>query len=161
MFGLLTEKRSYEDGAKKLYQSIKSRCYTQFLARKKTGKKIVFVSDKLEHYKKGFNKFFVKVALHRFGVSIKQKSYGYKHNNNCIERANREVKQRYHSMIGFKELQSANTILDFLDIYDNYITAIRLPKEKKWRTPAQRANIQLDLGEDYHFLNLIKVSKSK
>lgn len=168
----MTRKRSYEQGAKKLYKSIKSRCYDQFLEAKKKGKKIIFVSDELEHYKKGFNKFFRNVAELRFGVSIKCRKHGYKHNNNPIERDNREVKQRYHTMIGFKKARSANIILDFFDIYDNYIDKQRIKRkskktkkwitlEKRFRTPAERANIKLDLGNAHQFLNLIRVSKSK
>ena len=168
----MTKKRSYEQGTKKLYKSIKERCYDQFLEAKKKGKKIIFVSDKLEHYKKGFKKYFGNVAELRFGVPIKCKKYGYKHNNNCIERDNREVNQRYHSMIGFEKISSANTILDFFDIYDNYIDKQRIKRkskktkkwitiEKKLRTPAERANIKLDLGNRYQFLNLIRVSKIK
>jgi transposase-like protein len=155
LFGLLTKHRSYEDGTKVLFKTIKNRFDSQFIERAKQGKKIIFVSDKLGHYKKGFNKYFRYVAELRFGISIKQKKHGYKHNNNVIERDNREIKQRYYSMIGFKELNSANTILDLLDTYNNYID------QKKNKTPAQRAGINLDLGETHQFLNLIKVSKTK
>jgi len=172
LFGLLTRNRSYEQGAKKLYMSIKERCYPQFIEAKRKGRKIIFVSDKLEHYKKGFNKFFRNVAELRFGVPIKCQKYGYKHNNNPIERDNREVKQRYRPMIGFKKASSANVILDFFDIYDNYIDKQRIKRkskktkkwitgEKRWRTPAERARIRLDLGDNYQFLNLIRVSKIK
>jgi len=157
----LTRRRTYEQGAKKLYKSIKERCYNQFLEAKRKGKKIIFVSDELEHYRKGFNKFFRNVAKLRFGVPIKCRKYGYKHNNNPIERDNREVKQRYHSMIEFKKVRSANTILDFFDLYDNYITKIRLKREKGWRTPAERADIKLELGDTHQFLNLVRVSKIK
>lgn len=157
----MTRKRTYEQGAKKLYKSIRDRCYDQFLEAKKKGKKLIFVSDELGHYRRGFNKFFRNIAELRFGVPIKCRKYGYKHNNNPIERDNREVKQRYHSMIEFKKVRSANTILDFFDLYDNYIDKIRLKGEKRWRTPAERANIKLDLGDKYRFLSLIKVSKIK
>lgn len=169
---MLTRKRSYEQGVKKLYTSIKERFYGQFLEAKKKGKKLIFVSDKLEHYKKGFKKYFWNVAELRFGIPIKCQKYGYKHNNNCIERDNREVKQRYRPMIGFENMSSANTILDFFDLYDNYIDKQRIKrkskKTKKWitiekrlRTPAERADIKLDLGNTYQFLNLIRVSKIK
>ena len=157
----MTAKRSYGKGTKVLYKTLKERFYDQFIERAKQKKKIVFVSDKLAHYKKGFNKFFRNIAELRFGISIKQKKYGYKHNNNVIERDNREVKQRYHSMIEFKSIKSANTLLDFFDIYDNFITKIRRKKEKRFRTPAERAEIRIDLGETYRFLNLIRVSKIK
>jgi transposase-like protein len=155
LFGLLTEQRSYENGAKVLFKSIKNKYGAQFIERAKQGKKIIFVSDKLGHYKKGFNKYFRYIAELRFGISIKQKKHGYKHNNNVIERDNREVKQRYYPMIGFKELNSANNVLDLLDTYDNYI------EDKENKTPAQRAGIELNLGKRYQFLNLIKVSKIK
>ena len=122
------------------------------------------MSDKLEHYKKGYKKYFWNIAELRFGVPIKCQKYGYKHNNNCIERDNREVKQRYHSMIGFENLSSANTILDFFDIYDNYIDKQiikrKSKKTKKWitlqkrlRTPSERAGIMLELGKKHRFLN--------
>lgn len=168
----MTRNRSYEQGAKKLYKSIKERCYPQFIEAKRKCKKIIFVSDKLEHYKKGFNKFFRNVAELRFGVPIKCKKYKYKHNNNPIERDNREVKQRYHSMIGFKKVGSANTILDLFDLYDNFIEKTQIKRkskktkkwiiiEKRWRTPAERADIKLNLGDSHQFLNLIRVSKIK
>lgn len=168
----MTRKRSYEEGAKKLYKSIKERCYDQFLEAKKKGKKLIFVSDRLEHYRKGFKKYFGNVAELRFGVPIKCRKYGYKHNNNCIERDNREVKQRCRPMMGFENISSANTLIDFFDIYDNYIGKRKIKrkskKTKKWitiekrlRTPAERANIKLDLGNAYQFLNLIRVSKIK
>ena len=31
-------------------------------------------------------------------------------------------------------------------------------KEKKWRTPAERAKIKLELGDEFQLLNLIKQS---
>jgi hypothetical protein len=36
-----------------------------------------------------------------------------------------------------------------------------LDGEKYWRTPAERAGINLDLGKTHQFLNLIRVSKTK
>lgn len=157
----MTAKRSYEKGTKVLYKTLKERFYDQFIERARQKKKIAFVSDKLAHYKKGFNKFFRNLAVLKFGISIRQKKHGCKYNNNTIERDNREVKQRYHSMIEFKSIKSANTILDFFDIYDNFITKIRRKKEKRFRTPAERADIMIDLGETHQFLNLIRVSKTK
>ena len=81
-----SRRRRYEQGTKKVYADIKKRCYSQFLAAKKEGKKFNFTSDKLEHNRKGFTKFFGNVATLNFGVPIKCKKYGLKRNNNCIER---------------------------------------------------------------------------
>jgi hypothetical protein len=33
-----------------------------------------------------------------------------------------------------------------------------ISKEKKWRTPAERVKIKLDLGDKFQLLNLIKKS---
>ncbi|MBI4980834.1 hypothetical protein HZC30_04735 [Candidatus Woesearchaeota archaeon] len=40
----------------------------------------------LAHYKKGFTKFFSRVATLTHGVPIKCRKYGLNRNNNCIER---------------------------------------------------------------------------
>jgi hypothetical protein len=80
--------RSYHRGAKPLFKQIKQRCYDQFIER------ILFVSDKLGHYKKGFNKYFSRIAKLEFGVPIANEKHGRKHNNNPIERDNEEVKER-------------------------------------------------------------------
>lgn len=81
-----SEKRTYNEGPRKVYADIKKRFYGQFLDAKKRGKKFNFTSDMLAHYEKGFNKFFFSVATLTHGVPIKCKKYGLKRNNNCIER---------------------------------------------------------------------------
>ena len=56
---------------------------------------------------------------------------------------------------------------DIGDVYYNYIDKQRLmkrcrktkkwvPKEKKWRTPAERSEIKVELGGKFQLLNLIK-----
>ena len=56
---------------------------------------------------------------------------------------------------------------DIGDVYYNYIDKQRLmklskktnkwvPKEKNWRTPAERAKIKLELGERFQLLTTIK-----
>lgn len=122
---------------------------------KKADKKIKFVSDKLEHYRKGFKKYFRNLATLKFGVSIKQKRYGYKHNNNCIERDHQYSKDRTKIMRHFKEFKSADEILDFFDIIYNFIDEQKLKKEKKYRTPAQRAEIKINLPKRLRLLNFI------
>ena len=158
LFGRLEETKEYDAGAKLLFLTLKQKYCDQFLEAKKSGKKIKFVSDKLEHYRKGFNKFFRNVAILKFGVSIKQqRKYGYTHNNNCIERDHQYSKDRTKIMRHFKELKSADEILDFLDIYYNFIDEQKLKKEKKFRTPAQRAGIKINLSKRYRLLNLIHI----
>ena len=127
----------------------------QFIERKKEGKPIKFFSDKLAHYKKGFNKTFRNVAELVHGVPIACKKYGLKHNNNCAERDNERIKQRYKVMRSFGDLKSANDILDFLDIFYNFLDEIKLNNEKRYRTPAQRAGIKIKFRK-YKLLKLIR-----
>src|SRR3989338_9764056 len=78
IFGKLSETKEYGDGAKLLFTTIKRKYKPQFIEAKRLGKKKKFVTDKLEHYKKGYNKYFRTLALLSFGVSIKQQKYDYK-----------------------------------------------------------------------------------
>lgn len=158
LYGFTTRKRSYKKGALRLYCYIKSRFYDQFKERKEKGKPIKFISDKLAHYKKGFNKTFRKVAELVHGVPIACKKYGLKHNNNCAERDNERIKQRYKVMRSFGDLKSANEILDFLDIFYNFLDEMKLEKEKRYRTPAQRAGIKLKFRR-FKLLKLIRYVK--
>lgn len=114
------------------------------------------MSDKLEHYRKGHKKYFRNVAILKFGVSIKQKKYGYKHNNNCIERDHQYSKDRIKAIRNFKEFDSSDKILDFLDIHYNFIDEQRLKGEKRFRTPAQRAGIKINLPSRQKLLHLIR-----
>ena len=136
--------------------TIKKKFYPQFLEAKKKGKKIVFVSDKLEHYKKGYKKYFRNVAILKFGVSIKQKKYGYKHNNNCVERDHQYSKDRIKAIRHFKEFDSSDKILDFFDIYYNFIDEQKLKNEKRFRTPAQRAGLEINLPRRQKLLHFIR-----
>jgi len=133
LYGKLTDEKSYLAGKRQLYKSIKERCYEQFLSRRYK-KKVIFVSDKMENYKRGFNKFFRNVAVLVFGVSIACKKYGLRHNNNCIERDHQYARQRYKIMRNFFSIDSADEIMDFLDVHYNFIDTQRLPREKLYRT---------------------------
>ena len=55
----------------------------------------------------------------------------------------------------FKEFNSADDILNFFDIIYNFINEQKLKKEKKWRTPAQRAEIKINLPKRLRLLNFI------
>lgn len=128
-------------------------CYSQFLERKRSSKKIRFISDKLAHYKKGFKKYFRNVAELTHGVPIKAKKTGLKYNNNCIERDHQYNKQRCKLMRGFKKIKEANKILDFFDVHYNFIDR-QIIKSKK-QTPAQAAGFKKNLGTTYNLLRLI------
>ena len=155
IFSKLSETKEYDTGAKLLFSTIKQKYYPQFLEAKKLGKKIKFISDKLESYKRGYQKFFDNVAELQFGVPIKQRKYGYKHNNNCIERDHQYSKDRIKIMRHFKEIKSADEIIDFFDIHYNFIDEQKLKNEKNFRTPAQRAGIEINLPHSYRLLKLI------
>lgn len=139
-----------------MFKHIKNVGYSQFLEKKKQGKKITFVSDGLEHYKKGFNKYFYRIAKLVHGIPIRAKKKGLKYNNNCIERDHQYNKQRYKSMRGFVKLESANDILNFLDIHYNFIDKQLI--NKQLQTPAEAAKIVVGLGDTFKLLKLIEVA---
>src|SRR3989338_9261108 len=100
-----SKKMSYGQGAKKVYVDIKRRFYDQFLEAKNKGKKFNFTSDKLEHNREGFKKFFGNVATLTFGVPIKCKKYGLKRNNNCIERDHQYSRALEKNSRGHKDFE--------------------------------------------------------
>lgn len=151
-----SRKRTYKDGPKKVYADIKKRCYDQFLKAKKKGKKFNFTTDKLEHYRKGFNKSFRNVATLTHGVPIKCQKYGLKRNNNCIERDHQYSRKLEKNARGHKSIKGISALFDIGDAYYNFIDKQRLPNEKLWRSPAERANIKLQLGDTFQLLKLIK-----
>ena len=151
-----SRKRTYESGPKKVYSDIKKRCYGQFLKAKKKGKKFNFTTDKLEHYKKGFKKYFRNVATLTHGVPIKCKKHGLKRNNNCIERDHQYSRKLEKNARGHKDFDAVSAAFDVGDAYYNYIDTQKLFAEKKRRTPAERAKITLDLGNQFQLLDLIK-----
>ena len=151
-----SRKRAYKDGPEKVYADIKKRCYGQFLKAKKEGKKFNFTTDKLEHYRKGFKKYFWNVATLAHGVSIKCRKYGLKRNNNCIERDHQYSRKLEKNARGHKNFAAVSAAFDVGDAYYNYIDKQRLAREKKRRTPAERAKIVLGLGNQFQLLNLIK-----
>ena len=153
-----SRKRSYNQGTKKVYADIKKRCYNQFLQAKRKSKKFNFTTDKLEHNRKGFKKFFNNTATLTFGVPIKCKKYGFKRNNKCIERDHQYSRALEKNSRGHKDFNGISALFDVGDAYYNYIDKQRLDGEKKWRTPAERVKIKIDLGDKYQLLNLIKIS---
>lgn len=151
-----SRKRTYKGGTENVFINMKQRCYNQFLEGKKKGEKFNFTTDKLAHYKKGFNKYFLHIATLTHGVPIKCKKNGLKRNNNCIERDHQYSRKVERNARGNKDFDGTSALFDVADIYYNYIDKQKLKGEKRWRTPAQRAEIKLDLGDKFQFLNLIK-----
>lgn len=143
-----------------MYKNIKERCYDQFIAAKKKGKKFNFTSDKLAHYKRGFNKYFRNVATLTHGVPIKCRKYKLKRNNNCIERDHQYSRKLEKNARGHKSFDGANALFDLGDVYYNFIDKQGLMHEKTWRTPAQRAGISINLGERHQLLNLMKITSA-
>src|SRR3989344_1135692 len=160
IFALSTRKREYDKGVKKMYKNIKYRFYDQFILAKKKNKKFNFTTDKLAHYKKGFNKYFRNVATLTHGVSIACKKHKLKHNNNCIERDHQYSRKLENNARGNKSFQGVTALFCLGDIYYNFIDKQKLESEKRWRTPGERAGIKLNLGDKYQLLNIIKLASA-
>lgn len=141
-------------------RQIKITCYKQILERykeekikpRKKRKLIIFVCDKFANYKAAFKKLFCRVAKLRFGVPIKGKRNGLKHNNNHIERYNQDIKDRIKTMRGFFSYLRAEHFLNLKHIIHNFVNP---HMQLKGNTPAEAADIDLKLGRN-KLLNLIR-----
>ena len=154
---LLVGKRTKKNCIKFLSQ-IKETCYNQILAKyyykKFTGidKRITFVSDKFANYKSAFTKLFFRVAKLQFGVPIAWKKYKRKYNNNAIERYNGKLKDRMNARRGeFKSFVCAESFMNLQRIMHNFVNP---NQQLKGKTPAEKAEIKLELGRN-KLLNLI------
>ena len=115
-------------------------------------KLIIFVCDKFENYRTAFNKLFYRVAKLRFGIPIKAKKNGLKHNNNHIERYNQDIKDRIKTMRNFGSDKGAEYFLNLRHIIHNFVNP---HMQLNGNTPAEAAGIDLKLGRR-KLLNLIK-----
>jgi len=142
---------------------IKTTCYNQILRRyhdekhkpKNKRKLVTFVSDKFGNYKRAFNVLFFHVAKLEFGVPIKLKKHGLKHNNNHIERYNQDIKDRIKTMRHFGSFEDAKTFLNLKMIIHNFVNP---HMQLRGKTPAEEADLDLKLGRN-KLLNLIKFSR--
>ena len=149
---LFVEKRTFGKCVEFLGQ-IKRTCYKQIIERYKQKKKIVFVCDKFGNYKRGFNKLFFRVAKLCFGIPIRAKFSGLKHNNNPIERYNGDIKDRIKNIRGgFGSFEGAGNFLNLRHIIHNFVNP---HMQINGLTPAEVAGINLNLGRK-KLLNLIK-----
>ena len=146
---------------KEFLGQIKTTCYDQILERynqekhrpTKKRKLIIFVCDKFENYRTSFNKLFYRVAKLRFGVPIKAKKNGLKHNNNHIERYNGKIKDRTKIMRGgFDNFEGGESFMNLNHVIHNFVNP---HQGLNGRTPAEAAEIKIPLG-DNKLLNLIQ-----
>ena len=114
---------------------------------------IVFVSDGFENYKNAFSKLFCFVAKLVFGIPIKLKKHGVKHNNNAIERYNGDIDDRIKTMRHFGSFERAGYFLNLKHIIHNFVNP---HMQLKGRTPAEEAGIDLKLRRN-KLLNLIGI----
>ena len=96
---------------------------------------------------------FYRVAKLRFGVPIKAKRNGLKHNNNHIERYNQDIKDRIKTMRGFFSFRRAEHFLNLRPIIHNFINP---HMQLKGKTPAEAAEVNLRLGRRKLY-NLIRM----
>ena len=145
---------------KKFLLHIKKMCYPQMLAiyylekqkPRKKRKLTTFVCDGCPTFKTAFDILFKRVAKLVFGIPIKYKKFGVKHNNNAIERYNKEIKRRIIVFGRFRSIDGAKIFLSLRTIFYNYVNP---HSELSELTPAQAADINLPLGEN-KLLDLIK-----
>ena len=142
---------------------IKTWCYSQILEcyvreRHKPKEKrllITFVSDKFANYRNAFNKLFYRVATLKFGVPIACKRYGLAHNNNPIERHNKETGRCAATHETFQTHQGASSTLILSRFVYNYVTP---HNSLAGRTPAEVAGLDLPLGKN-RLLGLIHLAR--
>jgi transposase-like protein len=142
---------------------IKTWCYNQILKqylkeRHKPIRKrhlITFVCDGFANYKNAFTKLFYRVAALKFGVPIACKKYGLKHNNNPIERHNKETGKHAEAHEVFQTHEGASSTLTLCRFIYNYVTP---HNSLKGKTPAEAAGLILPLG-DNKLLDLIRLSR--
>ncbi len=141
---------------------IKKLCYNQIFGKyliekskpAKRRKLIKFICDGCPAFKTAFNILFRRTAKLISGVPIACKKYNFKHNNNYIERYNREVKRRIIVMGTFQTIEGARTFCSLRRIIYNFVNS---HSELNGKTPAEAADIFLSLGRN-KLLNLIRIS---
>ena len=118
-------------------------------------KLILFVSDKFWNYKAAWKKLFYRITKIEFGVPIACKKFGLKHNNNSVERHNRELSRRFDALNVFQTHEGATAISALCKMLHNYVNPHGMLYGK---TPAESAKLMLPLGEN-RLLNLIKIAR--
>jgi transposase-like protein len=143
---------------------IKKLCYKQILEKylsekhkpKKGRRLITFVCDGCPTFKSTFKILFGRVAKLVFGIPIKYKKFGVKHNNNAIERYNKEIKRRTIVFGSFRSFEGARIFLSFRATVYNFVNP---HSELDGKTPAEAAEIFIPLGKDRLFDLIIYLTK--
>ena len=139
-----------------LLKKIKVWCYEQIIILYRLKKKLIhFIADKFSNYHTAWKKILSRITTMRAGIPIACKKYGLKHNNNPIERYNREIGRRFDAMNVFQTFDGAKDFFALKTIIYNYINP---HTSLKGKTPAEAAEINLDLGQN-KLLNLIKYAR--
>lgn len=145
----------------KFLKQIKDTCYEQIIEiykkekhkKAKNRKLVTFVFDGFSNYKRAWSKLFRIVTKGIFGISIKAKKGGLKHNNNHIERHNGKIKDRIKVMRGgFRSFEGAKAFMNLRDIIYNFVHS---HQGLNGKTPAEAAEIKLKLGRN-RLLGLIR-----
>ncbi len=133
-------------------RQIKNWCYRQMLEKYKQEQNkpikkrrlIVFVSDKFGNYKAAWKKLFYRVTKLRFGVPIACKKHKLKHNNNHVERHNRELSRRFDALNVFQTHLGAQSTSTLCKMIHNYINPTvcsvgkHLRKQQSWNCLLER-----------------------
>lgn len=139
----ISGKREVAD-ARKVFQTAKERA---------NAKPSVMTTDGLQAYIKAFKKEFFTLKNPRTKHIRKPRFVDLK-NNNIVERVNGTVREREKVMRGLKTEDSAQVIVDSMRNYYNFI---RPHQSLDGKTPAEEANINLELGNN-KWMSLIKKS---
>jgi len=142
---LISEKRQIED-ARTVFQKAKA-------TGKSKPEKVV--TDGLHAYEDAFKKEFFTLRKPRT-KHIRMPRFIDETNNNIIERLQGTVRERDKVMRGFKKEESAQKILDGFRAYYNFI---RPHQALQGKTPAEKANIILNLKGN-KWIGLIRKASS-
>lgn len=141
----ISEKREVED-ARKVFQEAKARGKT---------KPSTMITDGLQSYVKAFNKEFFTLKNPRT-KHIRKPRFVDETNNNIVERLQGTIRERDKVMRGLKSEGSAQVIEDAMRNYYNFI---RPHQALNGKTPAEMADINLELGRN-KWLSLIRKSST-
>lgn len=127
------------------FKRIKNKIYDQAFERYKKRNPFTFVSDGFKNYRNGAVKYFYRTCKIISGVPIACKKYKLKRNNNPIEKYNQDIKDRYKTTRHWGSFESAKATLKMRQIIHNFVNP---HMELKGKTPAEAANIHIDLGRN-------------
>ena len=141
---------------KTLLKRVKTWCYQQIMRQYNKHRNLIhFVADKFSNYYFAWKRVLARITKMTAGVPIAYKKYGLKHNNNSIERYNKELRRRMDSIDVFQSFEGAEHFFSLRKMIYNYINPHTTLKGK---TPAEVAGIIMPLRQN-KLLNLIKYAK--